>query len=228
MTTLTFRRFESSLLKQGEVRLRQNGTSPTNHYLILCYGTLDENSTLEEILATELTEVNGYQRELLTFNTGVSQGNLPNLFYRFSANAVTITPSGSNLTINSIVAIANASVNANKSVVSMVESTDIITVTGHGLTINDAVMFTEAGTIATGLEKNTIYYARDITTDTFKVSATSGGDAIDLTADSSGSLLMRYANGYPEFFASFGGDQSLVDGQSQSFTVSWDEKNVTI
>lgn len=63
-------------------------------------------------------------------------------------------------------------------------STDIFTLTSHGFTANMALSFT--GTTApTGITFATTYYARDITTHTFKVSATPGGAAIDFTTNGS-------------------------------------------
>lgn len=61
-----------------------------------------------------------------------------------------------------------------------VAATDIVTVPSHGYILNDTIVF-YGGTVPAGLTEGTIYYARDITTDTFKVAATAGGAAIDLT-----------------------------------------------
>jgi hypothetical protein len=63
-------------------------------------------------------------------------------------------------------------------------STDTIAYTGHGLAAGDAVVYGNlGGTSIAGLVTNTIYYviASGLTADAFKVSATSGGSAIDLT-----------------------------------------------
>ena len=63
-------------------------------------------------------------------------------------------------------------------------STDTITETAHGLAAGDAVVYgNDGGTSIAGLTNNTIYYviASGLTANAFKVSATSGGSAIDLT-----------------------------------------------
>lgn len=66
--------------------------------------------------------------------------------------------------------------------VTAVAASDIATSTAHGFTANQPVVFRGlAG--GTPLVNGTTYYARDITTDTFKVSATAGGSAINLTTD---------------------------------------------
>lgn len=60
-------------------------------------------------------------------------------------------------------------------------STDLITCTGHGYSDTQKIVFYN-GTPPGGLAEGTIYFVRDATTDTFKVAATSGGAAIDLTS----------------------------------------------
>jgi hypothetical protein len=61
--------------------------------------------------------------------------------------------------------------------------TDVITSKAHGFVLNDPirVLAYPGGSAPTGLTDDGIYYARDITTDTFKLAATAGGAAIDLT-----------------------------------------------
>ncbi|WP_416902750.1 SU10 major capsid protein [Micromonospora echinospora] len=61
-------------------------------------------------------------------------------------------------------------------------ATDLITANGHGLANNDQVNFTSVGTAAP-LVVNTVYYVVNSTTNTFSVSATRGGAAVNITAD---------------------------------------------
>jgi hypothetical protein len=63
-------------------------------------------------------------------------------------------------------------------------ATDLIAATGHGLAINDEINFTSVGT-ATPLVINTVYYvsADTFTANSFKVSTTRGGTAVNITAD---------------------------------------------
>ncbi len=65
-----------------------------------------------------------------------------------------------------------------------VPATDVIYSTAHGYTDGTKVVFFN-GTPPGGLIEGTVYFTRDGTTDSFKVAATSGGAAIDLTAASS-------------------------------------------
>jgi len=60
-------------------------------------------------------------------------------------------------------------------------ATDIITFAAHGLSNGDQVVYVEDTTAATGLVTTVRYFVRDVTTNNFKVSATPGGSAIDIT-----------------------------------------------
>jgi len=59
-------------------------------------------------------------------------------------------------------------------------STDVVTSLSHGFSDTNTIVF-YGGTVPSPLVEGTVYYVRDATADTFKVAATSGGAAIDLT-----------------------------------------------
>lgn len=59
-------------------------------------------------------------------------------------------------------------------------SLDAITCPAHGYADTQKIAF-YGDTVPAGLTEGTVYFVRDATTDTFKVAATSGGAAIDLT-----------------------------------------------
>lgn len=67
-------------------------------------------------------------------------------------------------------------------------ATDALTANAHGYAAGDAVRLTGTLTGATGLAVDTTYYVRDVATNTFKLAATKGGAAIDITADGSGTV----------------------------------------
>lgn len=67
-------------------------------------------------------------------------------------------------------------------------ATDALTSNGHGYTNGDAVRITGTLTNAAGLASGTTYFVRDATTNTFKLAATRGGAAIDVTTDGSGTI----------------------------------------
>lgn len=67
-------------------------------------------------------------------------------------------------------------------------ATDTITCTGHGYANGDQVIIEIGGTPPSPLLARRIYYVRDVTTNTFKLALTSGGAAIDLTTNGTGTL----------------------------------------
>lgn len=64
----------------------------------------------------------------------------------------------------------------------------VVSFTAHGLTVNDIVKFSTTGTLPTGLTAGTSYYviSAGLTADTFRVSATQGGSAINTSFSGSG------------------------------------------
>ncbi len=65
-------------------------------------------------------------------------------------------------------------------------TSDIITASSHGLSDGNIIFVTTTGTLPAGLSVNTPYYVRDSTTNTFKVSTSAGGSAVDITSTGSG------------------------------------------
>lgn len=64
--------------------------------------------------------------------------------------------------------------------VTLQAAADTVTNTAHGLNDGDQVIFADIATTA-GISVDTVYYVRDKTANTFKIAATLGGAAIDLT-----------------------------------------------
>lgn len=69
----------------------------------------------------------------------------------------------------------------------VVAATDVFTSTAHGYGNGDPLLVT-AATAGAPLAAGTVYYARDVATDTFKLALTVGGGAVDVTTDGSGSV----------------------------------------
>ncbi|UUY03538.1 hypothetical protein LRS13_23185 [Svornostia abyssi] len=69
-------------------------------------------------------------------------------------------------------------------------STDLVTMSGHGLQEGDPVVF---GSLAGAepLKLETTYYVRDRTAATFALATSPGGPRVDITADSSGTCRVR-------------------------------------
>lgn len=74
----------------------------------------------------------------------------------------------------------------------------------HGLANTDRVMLfnTFGAALPTGVSEGTVYFVVNAATDTFKVSTTSGGAAVDLTAVGGGEIYFEKV--IPETFASQG------------------------
>lgn len=67
-----------------------------------------------------------------------------------------------------------------------IASSDAFTSPAHGLSDNDRVRFravSGVGTLPTGLSESTLYYVVSAATDTFEVSLTQGGAAVNFTTD---------------------------------------------
>lgn len=73
-------------------------------------------------------------------------------------------------------------------------STDLIAATGHGLNINDQIVFTSVGT-ATPLATGTVFYVSSdtFTANSFKVSTTKNGAAVNISADGTVTFRKRQA-----------------------------------
>lgn len=84
---------------------------------------------------------------------------------------------------------------------------DTITAVAHGLSAGDTVIFETDGTIPTGITADTQYYviSSGLTADVFKVSATLGGSAINITADGTGNHFIKTSKepGIPEIHHQF-------------------------
>ncbi len=69
-----------------------------------------------------------------------------------------------------------------------VASPAVLTSNNHGFALNETVVFSTTGALPTGLTAGTVYYiiSAGLTTNTFEVSATRGGSAINTTGTQSG------------------------------------------
>ena len=70
-----------------------------------------------------------------------------------------------------------------KKTVTFDNSTDIATSTAHGMINGDFLQLIEEGTLPTNLAEHTKYFVISATTDTFQISDTLGGAALDFGSD---------------------------------------------
>lgn len=81
-------------------------------------------------------------------------------------------------------------------------STEFITLNAHGYAASQVVVFSSSGTLPGGLTANTVYYIKAPTTNTFQVSTTPGGSAVNLTTQGTGTHTVT--NGYAVFIGAGG------------------------
>jgi hypothetical protein len=67
-----------------------------------------------------------------------------------------------------------------------IASPGVVTWTAHGFIANTPIVFNTTGALPTGLAAGTTYFVRNVATNTFEVSATSGGASINTTGSQSG------------------------------------------
>lgn len=79
---------------------------------------------------------------------------------------------------------------------SVIAATDIVTLSSHGFATDDVVTVraAEGGTLAAPLVAGTSYYVIRLTDATFKLSATAGGGAINLSTDGTSVVVARDIN----------------------------------
>jgi microcystin-dependent protein len=74
-----------------------------------------------------------------------------------------------------------------------IASPAVVTCNAHGLVNGDAVFFETTGALPTGLTADTTYFVINVTTNTFQVSATRNGTAINTTGSQSGVHSLFFA-----------------------------------
>lgn len=67
----------------------------------------------------------------------------------------------------------------------------VVTLAAHGLSNGDRVSFTTSGALPTGLTAGAVYYVVNAATNTFELSATSGGSSIATSGSQSGTHTLR-------------------------------------
>jgi hypothetical protein len=88
---------------------------------------------------------------------------------------------------------------ANATITITIATPGVVTDTAHGFSNGQPVKFKTTGALPTGLTINTWYFVINKATDTYQLSLTVGGAAINTTGSQSG-VHTRYASGSFEFF----------------------------
>lgn len=114
--------------------------------------------------------------------------------------------------------------------------TAVVTWNNHGLTNGRMVKFSSTGAVPTGITVNTVYYVINATTNTFNISATSGGSAISTSNAGSGTItattLVNNINpsANPEYWLDSGSTNKYkaFDGIVQSQTTATSSLSFTV
>lgn len=117
-------------------------------------------------------------------------------------------PSVTSSLVNGTFATASATITVT------IATPGVVTWTAHGLSANAPVSFETTGALPTGLTEGTIYYVvgASITADTFQVSATSGGAAINTSGSQSGTHTGYHGWGV---VATSGASATITGGELQ-------------
>jgi hypothetical protein len=222
MATVTCNHVPSWQLYVAEL-VRTMGT----YRQVFCMGA-STATTIEAVVAAELTEANGYNRKL--YNPGTNSYSSGNKRVESPAVNNALVASGTSLQYDSTALIFNGASGANKGFTNanVDAGTNTITVTTHGLANGDAIVLTaDAGsTLAGGLTAGTLYYAAAVTSDTFQVStATDGSAIVDITNAGSGNMRLRYAKGLLVWVGPYGSTETIADGASRTITTNTELHN---
>lgn len=127
----------------------------------------------------------GSEATWIGYGSGVASADLFDIYSTTNANCFGVIMDGSVQNLTNLTHFAQAG-----TVTISIASPAVITWPNHGLTASNiqGVMFTTTGELPTGLTAGQVYWlvASSVTTDTFEVSASAGGDAINTSGSQSG------------------------------------------
>lgn len=160
--------------------------------------------------ATPELSDNWLDRDAFTIGSPAALGDGTKLVARFLVLTAVAAASAANGTLEFQI-VAQPKTGSTYTATFTAATTDIITATAHGLINGTRITVATAGTLPTGMAANTSYYVIDAATDTFKVSTSPGGTALDITGAGSGTHTLTW---YPEILATTGAipHQRLIAG----------------
>jgi hypothetical protein len=143
--------------------------------------------------ATGANEVTGgspaYARKAATWGTAASRAKALSAELTFDVPASTIKWIGRWTALTGGTFLGMGPLQGSEKQFTVDPATDVFRAAGHTYLDGDQVVF-YAGTVPAPLVEGTAYFVRDKTTDTFKVAATAGGAAIDITAQASAACVL--------------------------------------
>ena len=159
-------------------------TDAAIHNMLAAEGTtyLSLHSAYSSSGANEITGgTPAYARNAVTWTTPASRSKTIAGAVTFDVPASTVAWIGRWTAVTAGTFLGMGPAQGDEKEFSVDVTTNVFTSAAHGYLDTNTIVF-YAGTVPGGLTEGTTYYVRDKTTDTFKVAATSGGTAIDITS----------------------------------------------
>lgn len=186
---------------------KDGGTLPNGKYCFtINQGKSNEQHILCNLVGTDLTSIQNVDRlgnittgagQIAKINDEVKITDFVNLKLLVDdVTALNDTVSGlvvsgspdSSTTQKGVVRLTSSPNTSIGNVTMTIASPVVVTLNNHGLTIDDSVTFTTTGALPTGITLGATYYvlATDFTLNTFKISSSIGGSAINTSGTQSG------------------------------------------
>lgn len=167
--------------------------APATVYVALFTAAPDDDYTEAIPTGTEVPAANGYARKAVTFGAPTS-GAMTNSAAVEYDESTAAWAAGANITHFAIMEELTGGemqmwgrLQGPNKVFTADETTDTLTSTGHGYSNGQLVFVTnENGALPAGLSAATDYYIIGVTANTFQLSLTSGGAAVNITDKGSG------------------------------------------
>ena len=173
--------------------------APGSFRIILLNDTdlMTQNATLISVLGRESLNSEGYSRSIWAPSGAAIKNTGANTvaFASVIVNIVKAATPAIATQYDCAVLLADGSAIANRLITAI--TANAFQVASHGLIAGDRVFFTGASAYPSLILADTFYFvvSTGLTTDQFRVAATSGGSAIAAGSSFTGDLVVRYANG---------------------------------
>lgn len=213
------------LATKNELYMRGVGSAPdpTKFRLLLTNGgALTETSTLAEVIRRELTSVGYRALSRPAYAPTVGSYDVGQTRYEFPYVQASWLPVGSTLVFDKAIMLSGAVATTPIQITSVNTSTDQFTLSAHGLSNGDKIMFDVdgAGVLPTGLNNTTLYYAKNISSSLFEVYTEVGLiNKVDITSTGTSPYYLKYANGNFEFLIDVGGTITVADGTAYNILI---------
>lgn len=204
--------------------------NPNEFYVgIANTSVLTNNSTKASFITEELPHNLFQRRQIIwtgngSYDAGQKQYELPSVTVTLAANA-------GDVAFQTLFLLANARATSSVSFDgAQIDPANNLITMSNTLTEEEEILLRPrvgASLAGTGLTPGTIYTAMDVTSNSFRVSSNLGISAIDITAAGSGTIDLCYARGTLVFVDVQASPQTILNGQSMTYTIDLAEANIT-